>query len=299
MLDFQREEDLKSMKLQPIVHWAGGKRRILPELLKRVPQKYGTYFEPFVGGGALLFALKPANAFVSDSNVNLITLYNVIKEQPQLFANAVKRINASAVREVQARGSMKSVYHHFRDKYNSFDNNVWTKNRVLVSALFVWLNRYCFNGLYRVNKRGEFNTAFGSRDYVDFTEILENVEDLSSYLSSCVTMQCCDFESACSKVQQGDFVYFDPPYVSITESSDFRQYTKDGFTLSDQCRLAECAMQLAARGAYVLLSNSDTPAVRNLYSFLNIETITAPRTISGKASSRKPVSELLISNYTV
>jgi DNA adenine methylase len=266
----------------PIVKWAGGKRRILPELIARLPltgRCAGTYFEPFAGGLALFFDQRPARAVVSDMNEDLVNLYQVVRDNPGGLLKAIQTFVNTPEGYAEARAC-----------------DVRLLTLVQRAARFYYLNHTCFNGLYRVNKRGTFNVPFGKYKNPNLYPV-EIVHAASRALQETVILHE-DFATVCQRAVAGDFIYFDPPYIPIKGSS-FVNYTTDGFTALDQERLANLFHSLAERGVRAMLSNSDTAATWDLYvgPTTTIDTIMAPRSISCKGQGRKAVAEVIVTNY--
>lgn len=265
---------------KPFLKWVGSKRYLLPEILPRLPKKIGTYYEPFLGGGAVFFALATEKRFkravISDANRELMSTYKIVRDKP---AELTKRLK-------------KHVYEEKR-YYEVRAQDPWKLGDVERAARMIYLNRTGFNGLYRVNKKGEFNVPFGrytnpticdEENLLAVSEVLQDVEIKSE-----------DFGYATFDAKRDDVVYFDCPYVPLSATSNFTAYAKDGFGPKEQERLRNCAARLDSIGVHVLLSNSDTPLVRELYKGFKIERVEAPRRVNSKAEKRGNVSELLIS----
>ena len=256
---------------RPFLKWVGGKRSILPELLKRMPKNYKAYHEPFLGGGALFFSLQPKRAFLSDVNGHLITAYTAVRDTPEAaignYANHFKR--------------------HTREYYYKAREQLHTeKDTVKCAALFMYLNRTCFNGLYRENKSGLFNVPLGTGTGVIDEE---NMRNCSKVLKQ-AAIACHDFKQA--KISRGDFYYLDPPYHKT-----FSTYDASGFGENEHTELAEFCHAVDRNGGYFMLSNSDTPFVRKLYNGYHIEVVRASRSVSCKGNGRGRANELLIRNY--
>lgn len=260
---------------KPFLKWVGGKRQLLPELLARVPLGFDTYFEPFLGGGALFFALLPEKAVLSDSNARLVRTYRAIRDD---------------VDEVIAE---LSTYPHDRVFFEELRRvDVDALDDVQVAAWMIYLNRTGFNGLYRVNKSGGFNVPFGR--YKNPTICNPDRLVAASVALQGAEILHASFSETYKFAKPGDFVYFDPPYVPLTETSSFTSYTKDGFGIEEQVKLRDTAHNLKARGVDVLLSNSSAGAVFDLYENFQIEEVYASRAINSKASARGKVAEVLI-----
>lgn len=275
------------IKGRPFVKWAGGKRQIIDKLKKYVPEEFGTYYEPFVGGGALLFELSPSVAVINDSNEELMNVYNVLCNEEKF-----KKM-CSVLNTYEAKHS-EEFFYDIRNK----DRNKNTYNRLADytrAARTIYLNKACFNGLYRVNSKNEFNVPFGKKLKVN-TYDGSNLIVVSNYLTiNDVKILCVDFEEAVSTAKNGDFVYFDPPYDSDTQT--FNSYTETGFDKDEQRRLAKVFKELDSRGVYVMLSNHNTVLVNELYGNYNIHIIEAKRAINANGKKRGKIEEVIITNY--
>ena len=275
------------IKGRPFVKWAGGKRQIIDKLKKYVPEEFGTYYEPFVGGGALLFELSPSVAVINDSNEELMNVYNVLCNEEKF-----KKM-CSVLNTYEAKHS-EEFFYDIRNK----DRNKNTYNRLADytrAARTIYLNKACFNGLYRVNSKNEFNGPFGKKLKVN-TYDGSNLIVVSNYLTiNDVKILCVDFEEAVSTAKKGDFVYFDPPYDSDTQT--FNSYTETGFDKDEQRRLAKVFKELDSRGVYVMLSNHNTVLVNELYGNYNIHIIEAKRAINANGKKRGKIEEVIITNY--
>lgn len=275
------------LKGKPFVKWAGGKRQIIDKLKKYVPEEFDTYFEPFVGGGALLFELEPEKAVINDSNRELMNVYECIKDEKKLD-KMLKELN-----KYEASHS-EEFYFEIRNK----DRNKANFRRIVDykrAARTIYLNKACFNGLYRVNSRNEFNVPFNKKEKIN-TYDGPNMYTIHAYLNyRAVTLLSCDFEKAVKGAKKGDFIYFDPPYDSDT--STFNSYTEDGFDKNEQVRLARVFKELSDRGCYVMLSNHNTSLIKELYKNFNIHVIEAKRNINANGKKRGKVEEVIITNY--
>ncbi len=275
------------IKGKPFVKWAGGKRQVINELLKYVPDEFDTYYEPFVGGGALLFELSPKKAVINDSNEELMNVYNVLCNEEK-FKKMCNLLNSYETKHSE------EFYYNIRNK----DRSKTAFNRLSYytrAARTIYLNKACFNGLYRVNSKNEFNVPFGKKTHVNTYEG-SNLITVSNYLTmNDVKILSVDFEEAVKDAKKGDFVYFDPPYDSDTKS--FTSYTETGFDKSEQTRLARVFKELDKKGVYVMLSNHSTVLVNELYKGYHIYTIEAKRNINANGKKRGKVEELIITNY--
>ncbi|MFN8388713.1 MAG: DNA adenine methylase [Bdellovibrionota bacterium] len=269
---------------RPFLKWAGGKTALLPELLKRVPKDFNAYFEPFLGGGALFFALAPEKAFLSDANSDVINVFRAVRDKlPDLIANLAKHSHS------------KRYYYKLRNLDRGSD--FWVLSDVERASRLIYLNKTCFNGLYRVNSRGEFNVPFGAYQNPKFLD-RENLESCNRVLQN-ADLSVGSFEATAANAKRGDFVYFDPPYAPLSETANFTSYTKDGFADSDQVTLAELCRTLDKRGVKFMLSNSATDRMNELYKDFLIETVQSPRAINSRADRRGKIAEIIVRNYDI
>ena len=275
-------------KGKPFVKWAGGKRQIMDKLMKYVPHEFDTYYEPFVGGGALLFEISPKKAVINDSNKELMNVYEVL-------CNEDKFKKLCSVLNSYERDHSEEFYYELRNK----DRNKNTFNRLsdyTRAARTIYLNKACFNGLYRVNSKNEFNVPFGKKVKVNTYEG-GNLITVSNYLTmNDIKILSVDFEESVKNAKKGDFVYFDPPYDSDTNT--FNSYTEEGVGKEQQRRLARVFKELDEKGVYVMLSNHNTMLINELYKDYNIHVIEAKRNINSNGAKRGKVEEVIITNYT-
>ena len=275
------------IKGKPFVKWAGGKRQILDKLKKYVPNEFNTYYEPFVGGGALLFELAPKKAVINDCNKELMNVYNVLCDEEK-FKKMCKVLNSYETNHSE------EFFYEIRNKDRN-KNTFYKLSDYTRAARTIYLNKACFNGLYRVNSKNEFNVPFGKKIKVNTYEG-NNLITISNYLTmNNVTILNTDFEDAVSTAQKGDFVYFDPPYDS--DNNIFNSYTENGFGKDEQIRLSKVFKELDKKGVYVMLSNYNTILINELYKDYNINLIEANRNISAKGTKRGKVEEVIITNY--
>jgi DNA adenine methylase len=261
----------------PFLKWAGGKRALLPALVPLLPASYGAYYEPFVGGGAVFFALEPARAFLNDANEELINAYAVVRDRlDELLA---------------ALAAHENTEEHFRRVRAERPAALGDIER---AARFVYLNRTCFNGLYRVNARGEFNTPYGH--YRNPTLVPERPLRAASAALRGVTLSSAGYREACASAGKNDLVYLDPPYVAAGGYADFRRYHREQFRDDDHEDLARLFKELDARGCHVRLSNAHTPWVLHLYADWTIHEVTTRRAINSDAAGRGPVREVVVAN---
>jgi DNA adenine methylase len=276
----------------PFVKWAGGKRKLAPLLIETIPEEFdplrNRYFEPFIGGGALMFALGDEtkdffipgrNLFINDVNPELTNAYEVIRDNVNQLIKSLdvlsKRINEKSFYEIRA---------------------TVPRGKVARAARFIYLNKTCFNGLWRVNSSGDFNVPFGKSKSPSLYN-LENLRSCSRRLKG-ATITNLDFDKAVAKAKKGDLVYLDPPYIPLTSSASFSAYAKEGFSQREHEQLAETIQKLSDKNVYVLLSNSDTPLTRKTFKkVLTLRKVLMARSISSSGSTRKPVYEVLGMNY--
>ncbi len=269
----------------PIVKWVGGKTRLLPEIAARLPRRYGRYFEPFAGGAAVFFSLAPARAVLADSNPDLIATYRAVAADVE---GVIRRL--ALHRDAHGEGH----YYATRARWN--DRSVaWTP--LDRAAAFIYLNRTCYNGLFRVNASGGFNVPHGR--YKN-----PRIHD-AGLLAACsaalqrAELRVADFAGICEEARPGDFVYLDPPYQPLSATASFTSYTQADFGPADQLRLRNTFEDLSRRGVAAVLSNSDHPVIQGLYSGLGyrLETVPMSRAINSKGAGRAPIPELLIDNF--
>ena len=273
--------------LQPFLKWAGGKRQLLPYIREQIPKQYNKYFEPFVGGGAVLFDLQPTLARISDVNAELINCYQVIKDNPD-----------ELLKHIRTHHNTEEYFYKLRglDRKPEFKG----LSDIERASRIIFLNKTCFNGLFRVNSRGQFNVPYGNyRNPTIADEFV--IKAISNYLkTNNIEIVCEDFNSACQSATKGDFVYFDPPYDPVSDTASFTGYSLDKFDREEQTRLRDLVKELTERKCKVLLSNSNTEFIRDLYKdkrFYVIDIVLANRNINSVATGRGKVAEVLIRNY--
>jgi len=268
--------------MEPFVKWAGGKRQLLSIILPKIPSNYKTYIEPFIGGGALFLNLAPKKAIISDSNNELIDAWEIIKEKPdELIA------------------SFKDYKNEEKFFYSIRDIDPTGLSKIERVTRFIYLNKTCYNGLYRVNKKGIFNSPFGYYKKPIFVEE-ENILQISNYLNKNkkIIILNQDYTHTLLQASKKDFVFLDPPYHPLSNTAKFTYYTKEGFFAKDQEILRDYFKMLDEKGSYCMLTNSNCDFIRKLYKDYNIIEVEANRSVSSKASSRKKEKiELLITNY--
>ena len=277
---------MSNSSVAPFVKWAGGKRQLIPQIRERMPEKYNDYYEPFIGGGAVIFDLLPANALINDINKALIITYRTICNEPDAFLIEVNRLD----NDMWEDG--KKYYYSIREHYN--DKLMRSEYDVELAALFVFINKHCFNGLYRVNGKGLFNVPYNNSRRVSVDE--DVIIATSEYLRG-VTIIDGDFEQACKNAKKGDFVFIDSPYAPLNPTS-FESYTKEGFDIESHKRLAKLYDELTARGCYCMLTNHNTELINELYGNKDykIDVVSVKRMINSDASNRVG-EEVIICNY--
>lgn len=275
------------IKGKPFVKWAGGKRQIIDKLKKYVPDEFNTYYEPFVGGGALLFELSPKKAVINDSNKELMNVYKCLCDEEK-FKKMCNVLNNYEIKHSE------EFFYEIRNK----DKNKKAFDRLsdyTRAARTIYLNKACFNGLYRVNSKNEFNVPFGKKTKVN-TYDGGNLITVSNYLTmNDIKILSVDFEESVKDAKEGDFVYFDPPYDSDT--STFNSYTEAGFGKEQQIRLFRVFKELDKKNVYIILSNHNTTLVNELYKDYNIHVIEAKRNINANGKKRGNVEEVIITNF--
>jgi DNA adenine methylase len=277
---------MENIKVAPFVKWAGGKRQLISQIRERMPKLYNDYYEPFVGGGAVTFELLPKGALINDINKALINAYRQICDVPDKFIDEVKKL------DVDMWDDGKEYYYSLREHYN--DKLMKSEYDVELAALLVFINKHCFNGLYRVNGKGLFNVPYNNSRGVSVDE--ETIMNVSEYLKD-VTIMDGDFEVACKNAQKGDFVFLDSPYAPLNPSS-FESYTKEGFDIESHKRLATLYDELTSRGCYCMLTNHNTELINELYGGkgYRIDVVSVKRMINSDATNRVG-EEVIICNY--
>jgi DNA adenine methylase len=264
----------------PVIKWVGGKTKLLPELLARLPERFERYYEPFAGGAALFFRVAPERAVLADSNHDLIGLYTCLTRD---VAGVIKKLEHHRAAHSEAH------YYATRTRWNDRELAWSTADR---AATFIYLNKTCFNGLWRVNRAGAFNVPIGR--YVDPPICVPDTLRAASAVLKRATIARADYRDAVKDARRGDFLYFDPPYDPVTPTANFTSYTADAFGPDQQRELADTARALVARGCRVMLSNSDTPFIRSLYKSFAIDRVKCARAINSNAAKRGDVDEVII-----
>ena len=272
-----------NIKIHPFLKWAGGKRQLWDEIKLRMPKNFNAYFEPFIGGGALFFELQPSNAYIGDINKELIHAYKIIRNNP----NAIIKM----IENYDEHFNTKESYYLLREKYNQ--KILSNEYDVELAAIFIYLNKRCFNGLYRVNSKGEFNVPYNNKKNIKSISN-ENIFNIAKLLKN-TTIYNNDFETILLNAKKGDFVFLDSPYDLISSTS-FDSYTKDKFSINDHKRLAKLFKKLDEIGCYVILTNHNTKLINELYKDFRIETIRVKRMINSDSKNRMG-EEVIITNF--
>lgn len=272
-------KDYKTPEPSPFVKWVGGKRQLLTRITPLLPKSFNTYYEPFLGGGALLLSLLPENAVINDLNKDLIDTYRVIKNEEEyhkmLFLLRIHEEKNTGIYYNEIRALDRKKEYSYLPRY-------------IKAARLIYLNKSCYNGLFRVNSKGYFNTPFSHNKIIN-TFSLENLERLHRYLNTNnITIMSRDFESAIENAGKGDFIYFDPPY-----DETFSSYNENGFSEREQLRLFNAFSSLDKKGVFLMLSNSDTPFIRSLYKKFNL-TFIESKVMTNKGKAK----EILVRNYS-
>ena len=282
------KEEVKNLDVHPFVKWAGGKTQLLEVIESHLPETFNRYFEPFVGGGALLFKLQPKAFSINDSNEELICVYKCL-ENNELFELLKKELLK------HEENHSEKYYYQIRemDKLEGFN-----KLPIYVrAARMIYLNKACFNGLYRVNSKGYFNVPSGKKKVVNCFDkkTFDNLNLFFKNRKPVITN--IDFEDAVKNAKTGDFVYFDPPYDTWEDKNSFTSYDKNAFGKEEQIRLAKVFKELSDKGVYVMLSNHNTKFINELYKGFHITIVPAKRMINAKADGRGEVEEVIVTNY--
>ncbi len=276
----------KNPLVSPILKWVGGKRQLLDSIEPLIP-KCSTYYEPFIGGGAVLFSKQPDKAVINDFNEELINVYLMIKEEPETL---IKKLEEHKEKSCEDYFYEVRAWDRDREKFESLSN-------VEKAARIIYLNKTCYNGLFRVNSAGEFNSPWGRYKNPNITNET-TINALHTYLNKAnITIKCGDYREALKGIRKGAFVYLDPPYMPISSSASFTGYTAGGFNEREQIALKEQCDTLNAKGIKFLLSNSACPFIEDLYKDYIVEYVSAKRTINANPEKRGAIKEVLVRNY--
>lgn len=277
-----------NLSLSPFVKWAGGKRQIKEIIIKMIPKEFNTYFEPFLGGGAIFFELKPKKAYINDINKNLMDIYSCFTNE-NYFNNLVDELN-----KLEKLHSEKTYYEiRSMDKDHRFNLlPIWVK-----AGRTIYLNKSCFNGLYRVNSKGFFNVPFGKKEKVTLYS-KENFDNIKKYFANNeIKIYSENYIDIVSNAKENDFIYFDPPYDNLDDKNSFTTYTEYDFNKEDQVKLSNVFKELDKRNVKLMLSNHNTKLIRELYKDYKITIVKAKRMINSNASKRGKIEEVIITNY--
>lgn len=271
--------------MYPFIKYVGGKRQLLPIINEKKPKEFNNYFEPFVGGGAVFLDINPKRAVVNDFNSDLINCYIQIRDNLDELIKILEKLQRD-FNKLDNDEDKAKYYYAAREKFNRSKG----LSKVKRAGYLIFFNKSCFNGLYRCNSKGEFNVPFGKKKKLNLYD-LDNLKAISEKLNNNTIIMNDDFECACKTIGKGDFVFFDSPYYET-----FDTYQKGGFSEEDHKRLNNLFKQLDKRGAYCMLTNSDTNFIKDLYKDFNIEEIEVKRLVNSDASNRKG-REVIITNY--
>ncbi|WP_422804480.1 DNA adenine methylase [Streptococcus sp. FT1-55] len=274
--------------LKPFTKWVGGKRQLLPQLLDILPSNYNTYYEPFIGGGALFFELAPKKAVINDNNKELVLAYQVIKDDVESLISELRR---------HQENNSKEYYLALRSADR--DGRIEKMTDSERAGRILYMLRVNFNGLYRVNSKNQFNVPYGKYKNPSILDEA-NLRNISDYLKmNDVSILNGDFEVATKSAKKGDLVYFDPPYVPLSPTESFTNYTANGFGYEEQIRLRDLFVELDKRGVFVIVSNSTADLVYNLYEPIakTLIEVGATRMINSNAKKRGKINELIIANF--
>lgn len=275
----------KNKLVTPFVKWVGGKRQLLDEITPLLPKRITNYCEPFLGGGALLFSIQPSKAIANDLNADLIAVYEIIRDDVE-----------SLIKSLKKHENTSEYFYALRD-IDRDEASYQSLSKLEKASRLIYLNKTCFNGLFRVNSLGEFNTPFGH--YKNPNIVNEPVlRAVSKYFNaSKINFYSEDFAETLSRVNKGGFVYLDPPYDPVSDTANFTGYNKGGFDRKEQLRLKSCCDELTKRGVKFMLSNSSTEFIKELYGEYSITFVKAKRAINANASKRGAIEEVIVRNY--
>ncbi len=276
---------MKNKLVAPVVKWVGGKRQLLSEIEPLFPKRYTTYCEPFVGGGAVLFSKQPHHAIVNDLNKDLITTYLVIRDDVRTLIELLKQYENTSDYFYKVRDLDRD-----KEQYSQLSS-------VEKAARLLYLNKTCYNGLFRVNSSGEFNSPFGNYKNPNIVNEPVLLAVNKYFCNNDIAFYSEDFASTLKRIKRGAFVYLDPPYDPVSDTSSFTGYNKGGFDRKEQIRLKNCCDELSANGIKFMLSNSSTDFIKELYNDYNITTVNAKRAINSNGQKRGKVEEVIIRNY--
>lgn len=272
--------DISLKEFKPLVKWAGGKSALISTLKPLLPKSFNRYCEPFIGGGALFWSLSIENSIISDSNEELIHFYQIVRDYPEELFDSISSMIVS-----------ENEYYRIRTLVPALLDDIYR------AARFIYLNKTCYNGLYRVNRKNKFNTPYGKKFDVKITD-KGRLLDASSLLKSTQIISG-NYSDALDILTENNFVYLDPPYLAVSKYSDFNRYTKNFFVYEDHVALANEFRKLSDKGVFALMSNSFNEKLLQLYKEFSIKEVYASRQINCKSSGRGKIKELIISNYPI
>jgi len=274
---------------RPFLKWVGGKAKLVPELEKLYPKSFNKFYEPFVGGGAMFFSINPTSGHINDMNEILINAYKHVRDDLDTLIKELTLLH-DYYWELPNIETKKKLFMEKRTLFNSLDNDMFEK-----TVLLIFLNKTCFNGMYRENSKGKFNVPFNNSERPPICDAI-NLRNVSNSLQK-TKITHLPYEKAIKLAKEDDFVYFDPPYDPLNKTSGFTSYHASGFGKNDQEKLRDAFVHLAKKGCNVMLSNSNTPFINELYKDFKIHKISAARNINSVGSKRGKVTEVVVTNY--
>lgn len=278
-------------KARPFLKWAGGKSRVVSQLIELFPEKFNSYYEPFLGGGALYFRISPQSGRLNDLNCALIDTYTTLRDNPEALLKSLSKLQ-DQYRSLDTIDSKRRFYLVNRAEFNRLK-----KGSIKKSALFIFLNKTGFNGMYRENSSGQYNIPFGKQENPLICDI-ENLRRVSKVLKV-IDITCTSYKDALAGASRGDLVYLDPPYYPISKTSNFTEYQAGGFSVKDQVELRDMFKTLDRKGCYVMMSNSACEEIKELYAGYNIYSVRVARAINSKAGKRGKIDEYVVTNYNL
>ena len=282
-------KNVKTIQARPFVKWAGGKARLIDQILYYFPSSFNSYYEPFLGGGSLYFSISPQKGRLNDLNSTLISVYQTIRDDCALIIKDLLSLQSDYY-ALEGLEEKATYYYERRNEFNSIRTQIVRK-----ASLFIFLNKTGFNGLYRENSKGEFNIPFGKHLKPLICDV-ENLNRVSEVLKE-IDITNGHYYEAVSDAKAGDFVYLDPPYAPLNPTSSFTQYQAGGFLEDDQIQLRDVFLELTRRGCYVMMSNSTSPLIEKLYKGFYFNIISAARVINAQGTKRGKINEYIITNY--
>lgn len=275
----------KNKSIAPVVKWVGGKRQLLDEITPLLPKNITSYCEPFLGGGAVLFSIQPTVAIVNDVNEDLITVYEVIRDDVGALIDSLRK-----------HKNTSEYFYTIRDTDRDKEAYL-SMSKVEKASRLIYLNKTCFNGLFRVNSSGEFNSPYGHYKNPNIVNELGLLAVSKYFNENNISFYNEDFSETLKRIETDSFAYLDPPYDPVSDTASFTGYSKGGFNKSEQVRLKQCCDELTVRGIKFMLSNSATDFIKDLYKDYHINVVKAKRAINSNADRRGAVEEVLITNY--